>query len=55
MPKIGETGATGDSPATSQGGSTGTVIDKLLEAQHGQAWELKTPGGPRQGAVPTVL
>lgn len=28
------------------GRNTWTVIDKLLEAQCGQAWELKIPGGP---------
>ena len=28
------------------GRETGTVIDQWLEAQHGQVWELKTPGEP---------
>lgn len=33
-------------------GKTWIVVDKLLEAQWGQLWELKTPGGPSYIGAP---
>lgn len=38
-----------------QGAKNQTVIDKLLEAQYSQLWELKIPGRPCHRGAPTIL